>query len=228
MGGPPPTQPLSQLSIVDQPFQVVLRSVADLAVSAVSGCDGAGVTLADDADGVAGASSGEAAQALDASQEETEEGPCVTSLRSGASEQFDAANDGDRWPVFAAVAGRHGVLSCLALPLALGARTIGVLNLYSGGERAFGELARAAASTLAHQASVLVANALAYAEARRSVEELRLALSEPEDMVAQAVGILMARHGLSAQVAAAWLEDGASEQGRSMEDLAREVVGSAV
>jgi len=215
---------LSQLRLIEQPLPEVLATVIDIARGATEGCDEAGLALDDLA--VAPASTGAAAAALDVGQREMDEGPCATSLRSGTVEKFDAAADDPRWPRFAKLARQHGVGSCLAVPLVTGRHTIGVLNLYSRVAGGIGRLGRQTAIAFAEQASFLVANFQDYAELLRVTERLRQVLAGPEDIVAEATGVLMARHELSPGAARSRLEDEADHGGRSIVDRAQGIVDS--
>jgi len=225
-GDPPPSYLFSQLRLGEQPLPDVLARVADIVREATDGCDEAGLTL-DDAD-VAPASTGAMAAALDAGQRAMGEGPCAASLRSGAVEEFEVATD-PRWPRFANLARQNGLGACLAMPLLKGADTIGVLNLYSslaGGFATFGSLGRQAATALAEQASVLVSNAQSYAGVLQATERLRNVLTGPEDLVAQATGVLMARHGLDLVSARLRLDNQARDGRGSVEATARGGVAS--
>ncbi|MBA2751268.1 MAG: GAF and ANTAR domain-containing protein [Actinobacteria bacterium] len=225
-GDPSPSYLLSQLRLGEQPLPEVLARVADIVRDATDGCDEAGLTL-DDVD-VAPASTGAMAAALDVGQRAMGEGPCAASLRSGAVEEFEVATD-PRWPRFSNLARQNGLGACLAMPLLKGADTIGVLNLYSrmaGGFGTFGSLGRQAATALAEQASVLVSNAQSYAGVLQATERLRNVLTGPEDLVAQATGVLMARHGLDVVSARLRLENQARDGRGSVEATARGVVAS--
>lgn len=222
-GDPSPSYLLSQLRLGEQPLPEVLARVADIVRDATEGCDEAGLTL-DDVD-VAPASTGAMATALDVGQRAMGEGPCAASLRSGAVEEFEVATD-PRWPRFANLARQNGLGACLAMPLLKGADTIGVLNLYSRMAGGFGSLGRQAATALAEQASVLVSNAQSYAGVLQATERLRNVLTGPEDLVAQATGVLMARHGLDLVSATLRLEIQARDGRGSVEATARGVVAS--
>lgn len=106
------------------------------------------------------------------------------------------------------------------------ADTIGVLNLYFRTTGGSSRLSRQAATEVAEQASVPVRNAQVYAGVQRVTEHLREDLAGPEDLVAQATGVLMARHELDLPSARARLDDETSGGGRSLEATARGIVAS--
>ena len=222
-GDPSSSYLLSRLRLDEQPLPEVLARVADIARNATDGCDEAGLTLGDP--DVAPASTGAMAAALDVGQRVMDEGPCAESLRSGAVEEFEVATD-PRWPRFANLARQNGLGACMAMPLLRGADTIGVLNLYSRLAGGFASTGRQAAAALVEQASVLVSNAQRYAGLLQATERLRTVLIGPEDLVAQATGVLMARHGLDLASARIRLENQARDGSGSLEATARGVVAS--
>lgn len=221
---PSPSYLLGQLRLAEQALPEVLARIVDIVRDATDGCDEAGLAL-DDAD-VAPASTGPVAAALDVGQREMGQGPCAASLRSGRVEHFGMTAEDSRWPGFTALARQNGVGACLAVPLVVGAHTIGVLNLYSRPADGFGRLARQTATTLAEQASVMVGNAQSYARMLSRTDQLRLLFAGPEDLVAQATGVLMARHELGSIAARTRLEDETREGNLSLEDTARGIVDS--
>ncbi len=223
-GDTSPSNLLSQLRLGQLALPEMLARVVDIVRDATDGCDEAGLAL-DDAD-VVPASTGAMAAALDAGQREMGEGPCETSLRSGALEEFAVATDDPRWPRFTTLARQNGLGACLAVPLVIGPDTIGVLNLYSRLAGGIGRPGRQAAANIAAQASALVANARGYAVMLGKVDRLRQVLTGPDDLVAQATGVLMARHALGLQAARTRLEAETGGGSRSLEDTAREIVNS--
>ena len=204
----------------------ILRQLIDSAVAALEDFDGASLSLLGDGDGAVSVGSDEMVSSIESYQRETGEGPCVTCLSSGAVETFEASAADRRWPGFTEIAREHGVLMCLAVPLMVHGAVLGAFNYYSRVERSFGESVLGAAIALARQSSFLVANLRVYGATVQKVERLNRLLGGSEDVVAQAAGVLMARHELSAQSALARIEARASREGRSIESLSREIVSS--
>ncbi len=202
----------------------MLARIVDIVRNATDGCDDVSLAL-NDSD-VAPVGSGPIATALDASQQEMGQGPCVASLRSGRAEEFEMTDEDPRWPRFTTLALRHGVGSCLAVPLVMGPNTIGVLNLYSRLADRLGRVASQTATALAEQVSVLVANAQGYAGVLVRTDELRQLLAGPDDLVAQATGVLMARHELDAQGARTRLGLETRQGSGSLDETARGIVDS--
>ena len=95
-------------------------------------------------------------------QIDSESGPLMTVLQSGATVLIRDTSTDDRWPIWAEKVSALGVRSVLDVPLATGngtRSTIGVLGLYSAEPDAFNEDDEAIAHILARHASVAVASA---------------------------------------------------------------------
>ena len=228
VGAPlPPAQiQLSQVAFAGRSVRGVLEQLATIAVAAIDGCDGAGLTLGYEGGDAVTASSDPVAAALDSTQGDMGEGPCVVCQQTGRTEELDAAEAGPPWPRLAEVARRHGILSCLGVPLVFDGEVLGALNLYSRARRAGSPELQEAGTSLAHRVSSVVANAQRYATAQLEVSRLCQLMRGSEDELAQATGILMARHGWTADSALAHIREDARRQGRSDEDAARLVVAS--
>lgn len=220
----PGTPALAQLAFPEQSLESMVEQILAIALTAVSGCDGAGLTVSDDGHGNRFTGGQGVASTLEPAQYELGEGPCVLCLRSGAPQQFDAGTDEQRWPDFAGLARAHGVASCIAVPLELSDQAIGAFNLYARNEHALDEPARQSAFALAGQAACVVGNFISYAHAMGEVERLQRLVEGPEHTVAQATGVLMARHDLDASAAHDLLEDNARRSGQGVAEAAREVV----
>ncbi|MDQ3680775.1 MAG: GAF and ANTAR domain-containing protein [Actinomycetota bacterium] len=203
----------------------ILRQLVDSAVAALEGCDGASLNLLGNGGAGASVGSNDLVSTIDSYQAETGEGPCVACVSTGVVEHFDAEADDGRWPDFGQMARGRGILGCLAVPLVVHGAVLGALNCYSR-ERSFSAAAQDAAASIARQASFLLANLKVYGATVQKVERLNRLLGGSEDVVAQAVGVLMARHDLSPPSALSRLEARAAREGRSIESLSREIVDS--
>ena len=111
----------------------------------------------------------------------------------------------------------------LSTPLAVGDRRLGSLNLYSRSVEVFPPVAVAAAQVLAHQASVVLANAVAYATASVLNDQLREALAS-RDVIGQAKGILMARERCTPDEAFDILRRGSQRTNHKLRDVAQHLV----
>jgi hypothetical protein len=113
-------------------------------------------------------------------------------------------SDDARWPRFGGAVLRLGVNSALSLPLVLREQVIGVINAYAYTLDAFAEHAVAMGTKFAGPAAVAVHNARLLTAAQQRAEQLQRALGT-RSVIDQAVGIIRARSGVSAEEAFARL-----------------------
>lgn len=87
-------------------------------------------------------------------------GPCAETLETGETVMYaDLRREAQRWPEFADVALRAGVLAGASLPLRFDGCSVGVLSLYAGEVRSWTVADIDAARVLADMASVYLNNA---------------------------------------------------------------------
>jgi GAF domain-containing protein len=122
----------------------------------------------------------------------------------------------ERWPRFSAAAARLGVRSMLCVPLWVDERGLGALSLYAAQAAAFSDLHERVATLLATFA------ALALAEAQRA-GQLHDALGS-RDIIGQAKGILMERHGITADAAFGALSRISQAENVKLAEIARLLV----
>ncbi|MCU1457767.1 MAG: antitermination regulator [Actinomycetia bacterium] len=163
---------------------------------------------------------------IDRVQYSTQEGPCVTAIKTGEPYLYDAANPPEDWPNFTGVATSSGVVSVLSMPLILRERTLGALNLYSHLPGAAELWDRVTATEFVDHASVVLANAAAFADSARTARQLEEAL-QTRDVIGQAKGILMVRDGCDADEAFRRLRVISQRANRKLREIAVEVVESA-
>lgn len=133
------------------------------------------------------------------------------------------SSDGDAWPVFAAAAVRAGGRAAFSFPLRLGAVVIGTVDLY---RMRPGELDRPSVETaqMLAEAATMAAAGLAIRSAREPEQ------AEPDAPalrreVHQAVGMIIVQLDVPATDAFARLRAHAFAAGRSVHDVALDVVG---
>jgi anti-anti-sigma factor len=175
-----------------------LRLVTALAQATIRGADGVSVSLTRDDRVVTVAASDDTIAQMDRDQYATGQGPCLAAATEGHWFHVESLGAEDRWPEFTARARQDGIASILSTPLMVADRPVGALNIYSGSERAFGPHEQELAGLFATQASDVLAGADGPTEA--TARRLRDAL-EMREVIAQAQGVLMAREGVSAEVA---------------------------
>lgn len=164
---------------------------------------------------------------LDRAQYESGDGPCVAAAREHQRQYFDAATDGQRFPGFTAAAVRRGVQSSISLPLTSADRSA-ALNLYATSRRAFdGERPQAVADLLARCVSVLLARVHPADQPVEQVpaqdDRLRDAQARAQ-LIADAEAALITGRSLSRSEAMSLLIRRSRAEGRSIFEVARDVV----
>jgi len=180
----------------------LLRDVAEFAVQAIPGVDGAGVALVDTRDGApriqTWAATAVFVSNIDTVQyDDLREGPCLTCMQSRRPVVSGSLGSDSRWPHFGGRVARMGVHSALSLPLVVGDEVIGAINSYANSRDAFGEHAVRLGSQFAGPAAVSVYNAQLLASAQERTRALQRAL-DSRAVIDQAIGIIRSRSGLSA------------------------------
>jgi GAF domain-containing protein len=138
----------------------------------------------------------------------------------------DTASD-TRWPEFAAAALSRGIRATLSVPLAARGESIGALNLYAENAGVFTGAHEKAVAVFAGQASIALANAQVYWDARELSENLSEAIKTRE-VISQAVGILMVTGGRTPDDAFQILANASQRENRKVRDIAAEVVTRTV
>ena len=194
---------LAGMSLVDNSMESVLQRVCDLARSLLPGDVAASVSvLADDKPGTV-AFAGDLARRLDESQYGRGYGPCLEAIARKAPVEVEDTRSDSRWPDHQRVAVEQGCLSSLSVPLPVHEQQWGAgLNLYAREPGAFSgdPGSRTAVDRFAGYAGVAVANMHAYAAAVAQGRDLDVVLRSRAH-VDQAQGILMERHGITADQA---------------------------
>lgn len=214
-------------SVVD-----VLRDIAEFAVRAIPGVDGAGVTMIDSSEGAprvqARAVTADFVREIDTVQyHELIEGPCITCVQSRRPAVSGSLGCDDRWPRFGGRVARLGVHSALSMPLVVGDRVIGAINAYAHHRDAFADHAVQLASQFAGPAAVAVCNAQVLSAARDRAAQLQRALVS-RAVIDQAIGILRARTGGSAEEAFDELTRLSQTENRKLKLVAEQLVEEAV
>ena len=174
-----------------------LSLVVALAQATVPGADGVSVMLSRLGTLTTVAASDETISGMDADQYATGEGPCVSAASEGRRVYVDSLEGESRWPQFIPRARRRGINSILSMPLLTRGRPLGSLNIYSTNAGAFAESDQPMAALCAQQAcDVLLASASVDVPAEELSARLRDAL-ESRRAITLAVGIFMARRGVS-------------------------------
>jgi GAF domain-containing protein len=228
-GAEPPHDPrasfaeLSKILLGEQPLSATLARVAELAKQTIPGAAEVSVTLMADGDVASVAFTGPLAVQLDERQYQAGFGPCMDAALSGGIIPIDDTADSAAYPDFARAARRHGITHTLSTGLPVQSQTIGALNIYGTDDGAFDEQTRELATTFAGYAAVAVANAGLYASTAQLAAHLQRAL-DSRAVIDQAKGILMSRHGMSADAAFDLLSKHSQLTNRKLRDVADDLV----
>jgi GAF domain-containing protein len=211
---------IARLLLTAQNVKATLGKITEVAVELIDGCESAGIDIIDGGTIFAVAATSPVAARIDAIQVEVGEGPCLQSLRD-----HEVFSTGDlatetRWPKFSRRAYEEtGILSIMGFRLFADADTMGALDLYSSQPDAFGPDTETLGLVLASQASV----ALSTARSREGLEE---ALAT-RDIIGQAKGILMERHGIGAEAAFDLLREASQRRNIKLRQVAETLVATA-
>jgi GAF domain-containing protein len=216
---------MSGILLDEESLDAVLELVATLACRAVPGVDGAGVSLQREHMVYTAASTDSEVQVLDDLQYDSGEGPCLSAIEEGRVIVAHTLDGEQRWPRFTPRARKKGIYSVLSLPLTVRERTIGALNLYSRTVGTIEDDAQETASLFAQQASFVLANARAYADAEQLTGQLQEALKSRE-IIGRATGIIMERNGLRGDQAFDMLRRTSQNTNTKLRDIAQRIVES--
>ena len=204
------------LHVKNAELQPTLEAIASTAVTMLSPARYAALTVLARGELIPRASTGEPPLLLDRLQQRLGDGPCVNAAKRQSVFRIDDTREDLRWPEFCAEAARLNVRSMLCVPLWIDERGLGALSLYADQAAAFSE---------SHERiSILLATfaALALAEAQRA-DQMHDALSS-RDVIGQAKGILMERHGVTADAAFSVLSRVSQAENIKLAEVARRFV----
>jgi hypothetical protein len=208
-------------------LEQTLTQVAEFAVTAIPGADGAGLTLLehDRADTIVATT--EFVRQVDDIQYSLGEGPCISAARDGRTFQSGSLGGEQRWPRFGAKVARLGVHSVLSLPLLTPDGVFGAMNVYAHGKGVFDHRAASIGELFAVPAAIAVQNAQVLANANRLARHLQAALTT-RAVIDQAMGILMSRTGSTAEEAFDRLRTRSQAEHVKVAVVAQSVVDAAI
>jgi len=210
-----------------RPLRETLVEIAEFAVHAIPGADGAGLTMLEDARAQTVVASAEFVHAVDGVQYGLGEGPCLLAVESRATQTSGSLGGDARWPRFGPRVGRMGVHSVLSLPLLLPARVVGAMNVYAHAKNAFDPAAVRVGELFARPAGVAVHNAQVLAQSQRLAAQLAEALTS-RGVIDQALGVLISRTGANPDEAFGRLRSMSQAQHLKVAEVARVLVDEAV
>ena len=218
---------LSRLATGQMSLADLLTHVAEYAVSAIPGADGAGVTLLQRGRPDTIVASADFVRQVDAVQYGIGEGPCITAAATGLTVCSGALGADASWPRFGARVRRLGVHSALSLPLVTPEGVLGTMNVYARAGHAFDDRAVHVGEQYAVPAAIAVQNAQVLSQALTLAAQLEAALTN-RAVIDQAVGILMSRSGAAPGEAFSSLTVLSQKENRKLAVIATEVVDEAV
>jgi hypothetical protein len=199
------------------------RRIAELCVQML-GVDGAGISLVSDTGqrGVVCATD-DISERIEDLQLTLGEGPCIDTIRTGAPVLVADLRDRDdiateRWPAFMAGAEDAGVRAVFALPLRIGAISVGALDMYRSRPGALEDDELAAALLGAEAAAVALLGL------RTSLDGGLADTGGLQAQVHQACGMVMVQLGVTIEQAFVLLRARAFSTGRPLQDVAVDVV----
>jgi GAF domain-containing protein len=210
-----------------RPLPETLTHIAEFAVQAIPGADGAGLTMLEDDRPQTVVASAEFVRAVDDVQYGLGEGPCLLAVAERRTQTSGSLGGETRWPRFGPRVGRMGVHSVLSLPLLLPDRVVGALNVYAHPKDAFGPDAVRIGELYAEPAAVSVHNAQVLAQSQRLTAQLEEALTS-RSVIDQALGLIRGRTGAGPEEAFDRLRVMSQSQHVKVADLSRVLVEEAV
>ncbi|MET3808422.1 GAF domain-containing protein [Nakamurella sp. UYEF19] len=204
----------------------LLTKVASMAVQAIPGADGAGLTLLepDRADIIV--KSTDFVREIDDIQYSIGQGPCISAAETGTTMRSGSLGGDPRWPRFGPRAGRLGVHSVLSLPLVTPGGVVGAMNVYAHAKDAFDERSEQLGELFAVPAAISVLNAQILAQSQRLATQLQAALTS-RPVIDQAIGIMISRSGDTAEQAFGRLQQMSQHEHVKLTVVAQQIVAKA-
>lgn len=217
-------QRLQSLLLATSGIEPFLQHLAGLATTAADQSMSCGITARRDGQALTVASSDDRATALDETQYDLGEGPCLHALATGDPVLLDDLNHDTRWPTYLARARRLGLQCSLSLPLTADSGPVAALNLYGFGEPSmFTPPVRHRCELFAAQASGALQLTLDRAADRELRDQLEQALVS-RTIIDQAIGILIGQQHCTADHAFDLLRRRSQSSQRKLRDVAADLI----
>ena len=166
--------------------QATLQKMVEMAVATIEGCDHAGVTILDGTLQTPAATD-DVPRRVDAIQYATNQGPCLSAIRTHRVCVADDLATETRWPLFAARAvAETGVRSMLSFRLFLEQDTLGSLNLYSTRAAAFAAESQLVGEVFASHAALALQAAREHDLVQEMTEDLQAVRGQAKRYARQA------------------------------------------
>ena len=218
---------LSQLATGLLPLEDSLTRVAEYAVRAIPGAEGAGLTLLDENRSDTIVSTADFVARIDDIQYSLGQGPCISAARDRQTVMSGSLGGDQRWPQFGSRVARLGVHSVVSLPLVTDEGVVGAMNVYAHDKNAFTVDAGRLGELFALPAAIAVQNAQVLAQTKRLASQLQVALSS-RGVIERAIGIMMSRSGGTEAEALDRLRTLSQHQHEKLPVVAQSIVREAV
>jgi transcriptional regulator with GAF, ATPase, and Fis domain len=213
---------LSKIMLGEGSLNETLGRIAALARETIPDTDEVSVTFVDRDKANTVVFTGQLAMHLDERQYESGLGPCLDAALTGETVVVDVADD-NLYQDFAQSARRAGVTHSVSVGLPVPQRVVGALNVYASTPDPLAEETISLAQAFASYAGVAVANAALYNRTAELADQMRAAM-QSRSVIEQAKGILMGRHGCSADDAFKKLTRTSQHSHRKLRDIAQSIV----
>lgn len=210
-----------------QGLESALTRIAEFAVRAVPGAEGAGLTLLEHDRPDTIVASEDFVRQVDAIQYGIGEGPCISAAAQARTVICGSLSTDGQWPRFGPRVARLGVHSALSLPLIADGDVLGAMNIYAHPRDAFGERAVELGELFAVPAAISVHNARVLAQTGRLADQLQTALTS-RATIDRALGIVMSRTGCTEEQAFERLRAASQAENRKVADVAQRMIDEAV
>ena len=215
--------PFVQRSLQHASIPDVLYDLSTTAVELLGGA-GAGTSLAEQGGPLRFVSAKtELATRLEHVQEDTRQGPCQEAFDSGESFGIADLTHEQRWPAYVPKVLDAGVHAVLGVPMRIGDRSFGSLDVYDHGPRSWVDAEVEGARLLADIAVSHVMRTEELRQAHRLADQLRDAL-DGRVLIEQAKGVLAGERGVPVNEAFEMLRRHARRNRASLHSIARAVV----
>jgi GAF domain-containing protein len=209
------------------PLENSLTRVAEFAVRAIPGAEGAGLTLLEESRSDTIVSTADFVTQIDDIQYSLGQGPCVSAVADRQIVLSGSLGGDRRWPQFGSRVARLGVHSVVSLPLITEEGVLGAMNVYAHEKNAFTPDAGRLGELFAVPAAIAVQNAQVLAQTKRLASQLQTALSS-RGVIERAIGIMMSRSGGTEAEALDRLRTLSQHQHEKLPVVAQSIVQEAV
>lgn len=216
---------LADVLSAEEKLDLVLQRSVDQVASGIPDADMVSVSVLRGDAGETVAASSERVWNIDQDQYAAGDGPCLEAARTRREVRTGVVEAERRWPDFARSARAAGVESYLSCPLLIDEDFVGTMNLYSEQPHGFADFDVALLRLYITAASAAIANARRYTRAREVATQLSQAM-DSRAVIDQAIGVIMARTGMTAERAFAELSQRSQNANVKLREIAAQLVAN--